>query len=719
MKKKLLLNALTLFAVFELNAQVTQINSNRSLEFDYPLTNNKSIYTSSTDSTIWVTDGTLAGTVQLSATIKFIGSLGSTTFLNGKLIFSGTTPGTGAELYVTDGTTGGTTLVADINPGPPGSAPDNDFALLNGVIYFTAERAGEGRELWRTNGTAAGTALVKDIVTGPESSNSPGNYELFSSGSYLLFAARTPSSGIELWKSDGTTAGTNLLLDINTGHAGADSSNPRAFYLLNSTVLFAATNSTNGEEVWRTNGTVAGTSILMDINTGPASSTKFEVVPGFSVPFLNTFHTFNNRAYFNAYDGASTGEIWSTDGTPANTGLVKDVVTGSLLSPSYVLLTDAVNLPNKFIFSAANQAGRSELWQSDGTPNGTTLFKAFTQTQDNPFPYIFVPFSTTDAITFTYPLFQGNKFFFVANTAAEGNELWVTDGVDGTAAHTHIVSDINPGAESSITSDQFSYIYTTAGLYFSADDGTTGPELWKTDGTPGNTSNVADIITGATGSDPLVEFFLVNNKILFEATNGDNADETDLYAVDGNFTPLPLKLGDFTVVAKSADAIVQWHTLQELNTKNFTVQRSVDGLHFQDIGIVEASGTSTNVHAYTFKDAGIINSGSTILYYRLLSTDKDGKSGLSPVITLKIRNAGKWTVRLLSNPVPDRLTIILSGINENVQLSILDMSGKKLYTTAPGAVNGQVSVPCDNLQHGTYLLLTETGKDKKLIQFVK
>lgn len=714
--KNLLLTFFAVVATLCLQSQVTQINSNRSLEFNSLLSNSKAIYVSDTDSTIWVTDGSSGGTTQLSANIKLTGNLGSLNYLDGKLIFAGTTPAMGTEVYITDGTPGGTILVKDINPGAAGSSPDHDVALLNGFIYFTAERPAEGRELWRTDGTPAGTTLVKDIVPGAGGSNTPGNYHLFSSGTYLLFAARTPASGIELWKSDGTDVGTVLFKDINTGHAGADSSNPRFFYLLNNIVLFAAKDATHGDEIWRTDGTPGGTTLLMDINPGAASSTSIEIIPGFGFPVFLSFHTFNNHAFFIAYDGTSTGEVWSTDGSSVNTSLVKDIVPGA--SISFILLTDAINLANKFIFPVADQAGRSELWESDGTPGGTKLFKTFSPINPNSIPFIFAPFAFTNG-SFTQPLFQGNKFFFSAGTATEGSELWITDGVDSTVTHTHIVKDINPGPNDGFDIAYSSWIYTSSLFYFPAGNGTNGIELWKTDGTSPGTLMVADIITGIDSSKPHVDFYIVNGKILFEADNGDSPTERDLYAVDGNFTPLPISLADFTVVPKSDDAILNWRTLQELNSKDFTIQRSFDGLDFKNIGTVGASGTSTTGHAYSFIDAGIINSGKGTVYFRLLSADIDGKSALSQVITLKLKSTGKWNIRLLNNPVSENIKVLLSGITQNVQLTIIDISGKKLYTNSLAAINGQISIPAALLQHGRYVLLTETGNERKTIQFVK
>jgi ELWxxDGT repeat protein len=758
-----------LIFTFTLQAQVTQINNNHSLHFNVPLSNTKQIFVSGTDQTLWVTDGTLAGTIQLSAVIKFVNDLGSITFLNGKYIFSGTTPATGSEVYITDGTPGGTVLlkdanagapdsnpellatfngkiyftattaangdelwatdgtpagtvlVKDINPGAAGSSIDQDVAVLGSFLYFTGETAAEGRELWRTNGTTAGTTLVKDIVPGTGGSNYPDKYELNSfGGTYLLFMARTPSSGVELWKSDGTDAGTVLLKDIN---AGADSSNARSFTVISSTnnvVLFEATDATHGDELWKTDGTPAGTTILKDINPGTDSSTKIfiEIVPGFgfSFPIFSGFHVFNGNAYFVAYDGTSAGEVWKTDGTPANTVLVKNIVQSTSQPLPFILLSDAINLSNKFIFPVSDGDTRSELWESDGTPGGTVLFKAFTPAT-TAIPFIFIPFSFTGT-TVEQLLFQGNKFFFSAGTTAEGTELWISDGVDGTAGHTLIVKYINPGADDSDPAGTSSYLYTTTELFFAATTAADGVELWRSDGTTAGTKIVQDINPGTEDADPVLDFFLVNNKILFEATEGDNATETDLYAVDGIFTSLPIKLSEFTVTLKGNDGLLQWKTQQEINAKDFTVQRSFDGRHFENIGTVNATGTTSNVHGYSFTDAGIITCGKDIAYYRLVTSDKDGKTENSNIISLKLGGHNKWNVKLLANPVRENIRLMLSGITNNVKLSIHDMSGKTIYAKSLGSINGQINIPV-SLSAGIYILNAETNNERQAIKFVK
>ena len=636
--------------------------------------------------------------------------------LAGKLIFRGNTATTGSEIFITDGTTPGTVLIKDINEGSSGCNP-GDFVLMNGFVYFSAVTASEGRELWKTDGTFDGTKLLKDIVPGSDSSNKQGEYQLFSAGNYLLFAASTPATGVELWVSDGTTIGTNLLADINIGNGGADSSNPAHFFTLNGLVLFTATAATTGNEIWKTDGTFDGTILLKDINPGPASSTEIELAPGLSVPLFLGFHAFGNQAFFQANDGSSVGELWVSDGTTANTSLIKNIVPGT--APSIILLADAVNLPGKFIFPVSDLSIRSELWESDGTPGGTVLFKSFTPITPGELPEILIPFtSNIETGTFSQTLFQGKNFFFTGGTLAEGYELWMSDG---TPTGTSLVKDIYPGPDNGIDAGALSYFYTSAGLFFSANDGVNGLELWKSDGTALGTSLVADILTGASGSQPSINGFIINGKVLFEANNGDSPStppETDLYAVDGNYSPLPITISEFKVIAVAADALLSWSTLQEVNSKDFIIQRSFNGLNFTDIGYKAAMGNSTGLHQYSFTDMGIMLFGQSTLYYRLVMRDMDGKTTFSKIITLKI-SGNSWNVRLLSNPVQEDVKLELTGCSQFVQVNINDMNGKILYKNRYAAGNTIIRIPTANIPHGYYELEVIHAGEKKSIRFVK
>ena len=134
-------------------------------------------------------------------------------------------------------------LVKDINLRPESSAP-SDLTEVNGTLFFSAADSSSGRELWKSDGTEAGTVRVKDVNPGPGSSE-PGY--LTNVNGTLFFRAADSSSGWELWKSDGTEAGTVRVKDIRPGN---DSSAPAYLTNVNGTLFFSADDGSSGGELW-------------------------------------------------------------------------------------------------------------------------------------------------------------------------------------------------------------------------------------------------------------------------------------------------------------------------------------------------------------------------------------------------------------------------------------------------------------------------------------
>ena len=136
--------------------------------------------------------------------------------IGGELFFAATPqlissyPHSGDELWKSDGTSAGTVMVKDINPGTGNSSP-TDLVNVGNDVFFSATDGIDGMELWKTDGTAAGTVMVKDIVPGSGSSN-PGN--LTNVNGTLFFSATDAAGNASLWKSDGTAAGTVELATV-------------------------------------------------------------------------------------------------------------------------------------------------------------------------------------------------------------------------------------------------------------------------------------------------------------------------------------------------------------------------------------------------------------------------------------------------------------------------------------------------------------------------
>jgi ELWxxDGT repeat protein len=179
-------------------------------------------------------------------------------------------------------------LLKNINAGAAGIAFDNEgsAAIIGSTIYFTANDTTHGIELWKTDGTEAGTVLVKDINTADSSTP----FLLGSVGNTLFFTANDTTHGYELWKTDGTEVGTVLVKDINPlGDSNIIGGKSWSIGAAGNRIVFQANDGVHGREPWTSDGTAAGTVMIEDINPSGNSN------PG-------SFQSFGNVIIFTTRD---------------------------------------------------------------------------------------------------------------------------------------------------------------------------------------------------------------------------------------------------------------------------------------------------------------------------------------------------------------------------------------------------------------------------------
>jgi ELWxxDGT repeat protein len=397
-------------------------------------------------------------------------------------------------------------LLKDINPGPLASSNPSGFVEVNGTAFFAANDGTHGKELWKSNGTTAGTVLVKDINVGTQGSYIRSSYPAYLTNvnGTLFFTATDRTHGRELWRSNGAAAGTIMIKDINPSTMlFQNGSYPKYLTNVNDTLFFQANDGVHGAELWRSNGAAAGTVMVKDINPGSGSS---------SPSYLTNVR---GELFFQANDGVHGAELWKSNGTAAGTVLVKDINPGSASSsPKYL-----VNVKGVVFFQASDVAHGAELWKSNGTAAGTVLLKDIHPGSKGSNPV---------------HLTNDNGFlFFAADDGVHGSEPWRSNG---TTAGTFLIKDINPGSGSStlqinaIIGDRVAIVNGIA--YFAANDGTHGFELWKSNGTAAGTVLVKDIYTGLGDSSYPENLTNVNGTLFFKAY--ENAHGAELWMSNGS-----------------------------------------------------------------------------------------------------------------------------------------------------------------------------------------
>ncbi|MBS0416284.1 MAG: hypothetical protein JSR66_01120 [Proteobacteria bacterium] len=443
---------------------------------------------------LWISDGTVAGTTRLfqSSTPDNYNRRASAPLIAGNhFYFMDQTDADGLGIWASDGTSSGTVAVDTVVP-PPNSTSDANLlrarlagASGNGVVYFIDTDAQYMIQLWRTDGTPGGTFELGSVVGVTQSG---GATPVATGQTVAYFTPYSSTIGTELSITDGTVAGTRTVKDIAQSHINGSSS-PLDFTLMGNAVLFTATPADNAPaQLWSTDGTSAGTQMLVDVSAGSTTGGISQLVK------------LGSKALLTATTPAAGNELWITDGTVAGTQLVKDLVPGP--DGSNPWLDGGTLLNSSLIFPTTTGSGTvASIWATDGTPGGTVLLKAAP-------PNTFGPFLTAGVYAY-FPLPNTNS----------GNVLWKTDGTPG-------------GTQTALPATMtFDSIAGSAGgyLFFGASDNGGGLQLWRTDGTAAGTIPLTNLSlgTGAISRGTALGSRLIFTICPFSGTCG-------IYASDGS-----------------------------------------------------------------------------------------------------------------------------------------------------------------------------------------
>lgn len=377
----------------------------------------------------------------------------SFTKLGNNLIFQANNSTYGKELWISDGTDAGTTLLKDLHPGPANGIDSPLYLIDNEIYFYGYSPDAPGGGIFKTDGTTVGTVLVK---SGFSSFGSFGVGKYIKINGIIYFVASSSYNNLdELWKTDGTPAGTVLVKSFRPNSYFYSYTRNLTLSPVANEFLFTSDNGT-GMALWKSDGTTAGTTIVKYLYNTPQN-------------LVRTLSKFNEEVFFGAYNSSGVESIWKTDGTTAGTTIFKSPFTLKISFPM-----EEINDQIYFGGFTEYAAGYgSELWTSNGTPAGTIMIKDIEPGSGEGAPFLFLKFQ--------------NDIFFSAQTSNNGRELWKTDG---TEAGTELVYDFNPGSASG---NPMTYTNTDVNkIYIVADNGT-DVMLYESNGTQAGTNSIIDI----------------------------------------------------------------------------------------------------------------------------------------------------------------------------------------------------------------------------------
>ena len=400
---------------------------------------------------LWTSDGTSLNTVKVKDRLpnfsrEFPQFTGKTETmidtLNNNIVFSGIDSLKGEELWLSNGTNTGTRIVKDINDGLGSSSPNNPLRLKN-KLFFNANDGIHGREMWVSDGSNGGTYMLKDFFTINNGSLLPTYNSVQSKTIYkekLYFIARDDVVDSNIWETDGTVINTKK---ITVRGSYSQIGKPVSGLIAHQNKMyFVGTSATSSSSLWSSNGEIGGEQLIKDLYIHPSLNDK-SIISFKNWIFVFADNNLGNQSGLWKSNGTTIGTtlllninridnqnftigddnlfftsqniLWKTDGTVNGTSIIKTF--GNALDGSNVKELNYIN--GHLYFQVVHQTTGVELWQSNGTPEGTTFIVNMTA---NHYQDIF---DETNKI-----IADGNRFFFTGNDTLHGRELWTYNTCD-------------------------------------------------------------------------------------------------------------------------------------------------------------------------------------------------------------------------------------------------------------------------------------------------
>jgi len=601
---------------------------------------------------VWLSDGTLAGTHAASSVLSQTYSISAVG--NWLYVTNGNN-----QLWRTDGTDAGTQLIGAF-PNPPNysSAIWLVGEWQNKLLFQAHPSPNSPQQLMVTDGTPSGTRVLLNLPLDSQGYGIVANTFTDFNGK-LLFWDTHASTGEEPYLSDGTDAGTHLVRDINVLPSG--NQDIKFFTTLGQQTYFLANDAAHGRGLWVTQGAPNDGVFLHALPPMDISGTIYDQVRiGRPTPLNNLLlYVAPTLGVSSHLSGSVAFVLWRTDGTPEGTFIISE----KAFEVSWSINADPTPLgvafgPYRYFFLG------QELWRTDGTRTGTTLVKPFNSViKDNRLfswngALYFVESNSNNSILWrsdgteagtvivgtinsayeraTYERATTNRAIFFSNDSS----LWASDGTPTGTVQLHTAT-VTPTAIVSLKpiGDL---------LYFVANDGVHGKELWRSDGTIGGTAIVSDITPGITGTFPESShpyLFQVGSKIVFAPateppakhalwiSDGTTTGTQKLIELDGSLAPLGA-LGSKVIFSQAAESPAKsalWvsdgteiGTLKLVDLEDTTfglLQTSNSGRHLfygntSYSGLWQTDGTVTGTYRITDTVDSMTLSGDTLLFLR-------------------------------------------------------------------------------------------------------